>query len=181
MIGSDIISVYKQGADVSVVDRFVPWAAFPYDGSPGPYPVMDVYNNWKLISISARLADGVQVELCAVVRRALNSLDPQDRVFDSGSMPIIYAWGYTETYSDSIAYHGDNRGTTHISFINSDIRRPLVPVTDTEVQFVYGPSLITRGVETQHVCQSFDFGEEIRHITAINVLPGDGNLDVNNY
>lgn len=83
-----------------------------------------------------------------------------------GPTRIIFAYGD----SDSLAYHGANRGYTQISFIPDP--NPIPPPTETDLQTIFY-SLGTYEVpaqETSYVCSSFPVpAGNLRKVTQNNL------------
>jgi len=92
--------------DPVVVDRYVPWIAYPLEQLPMPFPEVDSENDWSLLCASAAGSS-----TSAVVRRKLTTGDKNDRAIVSGSMPVVYAWG-----TGPMSYHGPNRGSAAVTF-----------------------------------------------------------------
>lgn len=155
MLGSDVVTMTS---NFLVEDRYVPWTAAPFEQyNMMPYPAVDVRNDWSL-----RCSYLDSSTLTAVVRRALNTSDPQDRPITAGPLPIIYAAG-----SNSIGYHGSNRGSTYLTFFGqTDAYSPPSDANGSiEGNFNPGWALTTQG--TQYICQAFDMGTTDLHVVAI--------------
>eukprot|EP01035_Chromulina_nebulosa_P022045 gene22045-28538_t len=169
MLGSDIVSVSYVGGQFYVDDRYVPWAASPLLTAPIPFPEADNHNDWTLIC-----ADITNSSISAIVSRALDTGDDQDRVFESGvSLPVIYAFGSTVV---RVAYHGGtNRGTDSIQFYGDVTPYPPADA-DGSIVLQYYPGFITNGLITNYVCQSFDMGSELRQILAVEVFYNGSTL-----
>ena len=163
MLGADIVSVeFGSSGSVSVVDRYVPWVAFPLEQPPRPYPVADTQQDWELVC-----GESLENSVTAVVRRKWNTTDEeQDRDFVSGSVSVIYAWG-----DGALGYHGSNRGSIKVDFFGNSPSSvdDFVPPADADASFVEGfsPGFELRERETQYICQIRDVGTTPRHIVAV--------------
>lgn len=174
MLGADIVTVTSTDeTHATVDDRYVPWTSFPLMQSPLPFPILDTFNNWQLKCFTSSATT-----LTAVVNRALNTHDGQDRPITAGSLPVIFAWG---GYG-ALAYHGANRGSSEITFFG-----PAAPAADSApsdttstVVLGYNAPWVVQPVVTQYVCQIIDLGAAPRHITKIESVydstAGDGIL-----
>ncbi|CAM9610085.1 unnamed protein product, partial [Ectocarpus fasciculatus] len=162
MLGSDMITISRESesSDKFILeDRHVPWS--PY--KPSPFPELDKYNNWFL--------DCVEVDeqlFTAVVHRDLNTFDGQDREIKSGHLhSVVYAWGFTP----HISYHGRNRGSNTVVFFGGVDDSAVPPLdADGEIMVTYSPRFVSKGIENQYICQSFDLGEEPRHIVQMQAM-----------
>jgi hypothetical protein len=159
MMGSDIVTILRtKNNTYTLDDRHVPWS--PYKQSP--FPEIDKYNNWFL-----DCAESDDSFFSAVLHRDLDTNDGQDREIKSGiSQSVVYAWGYT----DAVSYHGPDRGSSEVVFFGASEDPVLPDDSDGELKVVYSPRFVSRGVETQYICQGFDLGEETRHIVEIEAM-----------
>ena len=162
MLGADIVSVeFGSSGSVSVVDRYVPWVAFPLEQPPRPYPVADTQQDWELVC-----GESLENSVTAVVRRELKTSDEeQDREFVSGSVSVIYAWG-----DGALGYHGANRRSIKVNILSDKLSSvdAFVPPADADGSFVKGfsPGYELLPIRTQYVCQVHDVGTTPLHIVA---------------
>eukprot|EP00339_Tiarina_fusa_P002981 CAMPEP_0117069238 /NCGR_PEP_ID=MMETSP0472-20121206/48557_1 /TAXON_ID=693140 ORGANISM="Tiarina fusus, Strain LIS" /NCGR_SAMPLE_ID=MMETSP0472 /ASSEMBLY_ACC=CAM_ASM_000603 /LENGTH=302 /DNA_ID=CAMNT_0004791685 /DNA_START=8 /DNA_END=913 /DNA_ORIENTATION=+ len=107
MKGADIVTAQVTNGNVMAQDRYVPFAAWDGTSYTGLYAAEDVVNDWTILE--GYRIDG---EMVVVLKRLLNTNDPQDRPVIPGSQRIIWAWGSGNT----VSYHG-NRGATIATFV----------------------------------------------------------------
>lgn len=162
MLGSDIVSVSFHDDKISADDRYVNWTAFPFTTGQQLYPYLDTQNDWTLLC-----GDASDTELTAIVQRNLDTKDINDRVFKKGSLPVVYAWGNTT----EIDYHGPNRGTAAVSFIEDPSVLPFPPADATgTIDVLFNPGYVLEGRDTYYICQSFDLGTEDLQVVAVAPL-----------
>lgn len=166
MIGSDVMTVRRikgvhRAPDTFVVeDRHVPWS--PYE--PAPFPELDKYNNWYLDCVESN-----DEMFSAIVHRDVNTLDGQDREIKDGFLhSVIYAWGF----GANVNYHGNHRGHSKVIFfgpLENDVL-DFPDDADGAIEATYYPQYISNQVENQYICQSFDLGEEVKHVVQIEAM-----------
>jgi len=178
MLGSDIVTArFDASKGTAIVeDRWVDWVANSADaingGTPTPniYPQLDEYNDWTIQCFSNDASS-----ISTIVTRLLDTGDGQDRVFASGTLPVIYSWG------SSFGYHGANRGSDFVTFhgssndfvVPSDADRATGDIalsyTGTGSGNMAGWPMNAQ--VTQYVCQAFDLSSYgSRHIVAIEPI-----------
>jgi len=161
MPGADIVTVESLNSMIVVTDRYVPWVADPLTGSPQPYPLADTIQDWSM-----KCASSTTTTLTAVLHRALNTYDNQDRPIVAGPMPVIAAWGGGP---NGMGYHGPNRVSSSISFYGdgNDSETFFIPTdTTSELQLSFDPAWSVQPIVTQYICQVVDLGTDTRHATA---------------
>ena len=111
MIGSDVVTIsnFFPNGSATVTDRYVPWVAQPLSLSPSLFPEVDIHQDWTLLLSCKSTSKTV-----AIIRRAIDTADSQDRIFNKGALPVIFAWGGPG--NSGVTHHGSNRGTTSIDF-----------------------------------------------------------------
>jgi hypothetical protein len=122
MLGADIVlaSVNSVTGDVSVTDTYVDWAAYPNTDSPMPFPATDDCQDWVAL-FGSEDATGTTV----VLRRKLATGNAQDRDIVAGAQNrFVYAWG-PDGGSDSVSYHGANRGSVLLNLASGATSVPL--------------------------------------------------------
>ena len=169
MLGSDIVTVvYNTGTGAATItDNWVDWAPMdPTQGTPDVGPgtnllglTQDTYQNYNLIC-----ATSASLTLTAVITRAINTGDGQDRVIVSGNMPVVYAWGTTSL----VTYHSSNRGSSAVTFFGPTI--PAYPSDANGYEALEFSSFTMSAIKTQYVCQMFDVGTTPRHVIQAQVL-----------
>lgn len=172
MLGSDIVSVSFHESKFFVDDRYVNWTATPLSSGPSIFPYLDTQNDWTLICGTAS-----STELTAVVQRSLDTKDKNDRVIKTGSVPVVYAWG---NCTDKIDYHGANRGTASVAFIEDPSELPFPPADATgTIDLLYNPGYVLEGGDTYYLCQSFDLGPDDLQIVAVAPFLNSSSHQVN--
>lgn len=172
MLGSDLIQVVNTIDDdgepnIFIRDSHVEWYAMdPARLTPKMmHPTTDTYQSSELIC-TTRTDD----KLMFIFTRPLDTTDLQDRAIVAGNVPVIWAYGT----GHDVHYHYQNRGSTGVTFFGGgSMDDP--PDTNGHVDLVFSAGFTTSVKEkTQYACQSFDMGEEVRHVVAANaVLSGE--------
>lgn len=141
MLGADILTAEFNATELNkctIMDRYVPFVAFPIGEEPGVFPEQDDCQSWTLESCSR---DPQRGTITLEVYRPLSSgstsrggsrllaiLDNQDREVGSGVQSIMYAYG-----NGNFAYHTKNRGTMRMVLFNDDFTYPtgtILPLSD---------------------------------------------------
>jgi hypothetical protein len=156
MAGADIVTVsMSSSGEPSVIDRFADWDAHPF---AGPTPHVDKCNQWETLCASE---ENGYTDF--VISRPLDTQDSEDRAIKNGAMPVIFAWGESDTF----VYHGANRGSTRIAFF-SDVKTEFeVPAESDGFVEAFINNYSLGSDKTQYVLQKIDIGPETRHIIAI--------------
>ncbi|KAL6062525.1 DBH-like monooxygenase protein 1, variant 2 [Balamuthia mandrillaris] len=158
MLGADIVTAYVNDLDGTTVaeDRHVPWAAYPLQADPMPFPELDNCSHWEVLF--GKQEDGYTT---VILRRALDTADPHDRpIFPSGGLQrVVYSWSAS---GDTVSYHSNRRGATAIDF---SLREPpqTSPPEDvvSSVELLMDSYAVSDTATTQYICRSFNVTELI--------------------
>lgn len=74
-------------------------------------PTLDAVQSWTILTNTVN--NNVRT---LVARRALNSGQPNNFVFNNNGQSLMLVWSFASSNSFSLAYHGSNRGATMSSF-----------------------------------------------------------------
>lgn len=116
MIGADIVTAeFKSGVmdSCSIVDRYVPFVAYPWDEAPSIFPIPDDCSepDWSLISCQRDMSGVAVLE----ISRSLSVKDDkQDRAILPGNSNVLYAYG------GQFGYHGSNRHSESITLYREE-------------------------------------------------------------
>ncbi|KAL6077594.1 Cytochrome b561 and DOMON domain-containing protein [Balamuthia mandrillaris] len=158
MLGADIVTAYVNDLDGTTVaeDRHVPWAAYPLQADPMPFPELDNCSHWEVLF--GKQEDG---HTTVIVRRALDTADPQDRpIFPSGGLQrVVYAWSAS---GDTVSYHSKRRGATAIDFsLNGPTHTSPPEDAVSSVELLMDAYAVSDTATTQYICRSFNVTELI--------------------
>jgi len=174
MTGADIVTaeVSADGESVKceLVDRYVPFVAYPLSEPQGPFPIEDTCgeSDWQLVSCER---DGDGTTLWIEMSRELAARDDQDRDIVKGMNRVIWAYG------SQVSYHGSNRGSSSIDLGSSQRAFPPADADDT-VELLFDKYAVP-SVVTTYACQSFDVKDAnnaSRHIVAIEPAVQEENM-----
>ncbi len=127
MLGSDIVTVTSYQGKTLVEDRYVTWAAYPLTEGAGPFPNLDIQNDWTITCLTS-----TSTSLTAVVHRLLKTGDNQDRPFTTGLLPVVIAFGGYGL----VSYHGANRDSSFVDFMAPHVSTSSIPA-DADGLFNY--------------------------------------------
>jgi len=153
MPGGDIAVISYSGNKPVITDHHA--LAFAY-------PPIDNCQNWVLLSHTVQNGVITMVE----IERLLDTGDSQDRVFEAGTMMMIYAYGLDTQLS--LTYHESRRGIYGVEYWRNPIAQPDPTETDLmETTFTIGNFEIPRRTTT-YAC--------IAHKIPIDRLDGDHHI-----
>jgi hypothetical protein len=162
-MGSDIVTMAVVNGKPRLEDRFAVWTAFDVASNTvtPTTPKVDACSNYDVICASE--VDGYTEFM---VKRLLDTGDKEDRVIAPGPMVLIYSWGE----SDTVAYHGANRGNLPISVIGAAVPSFTVPADVNANQNILMNNYAMKTTRTQYVLQKVDIGTTTSHIVAVEVI-----------
>lgn len=116
MIGADIVTAqFAPGAtnSCSIVDRYVPFVAFPWDEAPSIFPLPDdcAEPDWTLISCQRDASGAVLLE---IDRPLTVKDDKQDRAILPGDSAVLNAYG------GDFGYHNSNRESIAVTLYDAN-------------------------------------------------------------
>ena len=177
MKGSDMVTVAVVDSDVRVQDRHAIFAGTDdsYYWFPTLTALEDDHNDWSIVW-GYEEAGSTHI----YVTRALNTTDTQDRAVGVGPVRIIWSWGA----SDTVAYHGSNRGANRITFVPdaTNAARSTLPAYDGSYTFQFANYTIPTRTTT-YACQGFTFpvsGAD-KHVVAIRPLMNNVTTRFNHH
>jgi len=178
MLGSDIATLHFDPEDpevgVTLFDRYVPWATYPFTASD-LYPVVDEHADWCLEAYEftgdpAEPATG----FAAVVSRPMDTGDPYDNEISEDWSSLLAVWAYGNSEGD-VAYHGKNRGTASLLLGPEDEVRKITDAEGT-TDIIFSEYALPNTLDTYYSCQGFDLSSENkRHIVALEPLIQEAN------
>lgn len=128
MLGADIVTAeFAAGENekCKVVDRYVPWAAYPLLEEPSVFPVPDdcqTDKSWVLVQCARDTLSG---EMVLEVTRSLKAHDTQDRAIGFGPQIVIHAYGV------DFQYHSGARGSRSLTLYSKS--GDIVPAMGAEM------------------------------------------------
>lgn len=163
MLGSDVAVIYNPTGTGYVYDAHVDWVPSPVNSTyvPLPDPTTDMCQDWTLVCYSE--SNGVTQ---AIIQRALDTGDSQDRPITSGSLHVVYAW----STSSSPSYHGANRGSTLYTFFGTSTAFSVPADATSSVDLIFSGQNTSTTMQTQYICQGFDLGTTDQHVVALEPL-----------
>ena len=165
MMGADIVTMAVVNGQARVEDRFAKWTPFDLTAltvTPNT-PTIDCSQDWTTVCASE-----VSGYSEFILSRPVLSSDNQDRNITSGDMVIIFSWGSTDT----VAYHGSNRGSTLVNFYASAPASFVSPPDTDSTKEVRMNDYILDSIRTQYALQKIVLDDDVAHIVAVEpVIP----------
>ena len=174
MLGSDIFTIHLEdpqdsATEVRIVDRYVPWASYPYSASD-LYPRVDAHADWCLDAYEFS-GDPGNYTFAALVSRLAVTNDPYDNDILEDWDSLLAIWAFGAGYDEGeMIYHGRRRGSTMVPLGNAQMRE--IPAdAEGSVDILFSEYALPTRLDTYYSCQGFDLSSENkRHILAIEPI-----------